>query len=713
MTKNISSQKITAFVIIISLLIAVILGMAIWDINFWPTDTKVFYFDATIKIPHLKHLSQIHDGVDKEKIRWLHGKELFLLAASFMQRLMNDFETLRPFIMVCLISICLSSLLIYRISRTYWGEGPALICWFAFTASMWPYIYILFAKHQPLGLVFFLLAIVSLQQTEKEKTRKLLYFLSGLCMGASFFSSSASAIYFPYYAAAFVYILQKSSQKEKARSKIIKDALVHGLLAFLGMIMVLAYVNWPHLVHNIKSFIEYVNISGSYNHFFYNQAFLQQWFLYSDVASVRGGLLWIIKYFFVIMPVLFPVYLLSVLYLIVRSIQTTDRTLRRRNIGMIVLSLSSPLMAEIIQAAQYGANYFPSMAGIIMLVGYCAYLVKGTDPFFFSFKKKGSVPFVIGMTVIGTIACLHLTVNAYAFVTDIYPCRMVTTFLSRKIKELNIEKLYTYRMNPHRNHFVMFLNPGIYKNMRLVPIEYIIQPEDGFIMVPPVTGDSIYIVSISTYMDFDDDVFLNELLRKGNLEDYALASFKTMANSRIWIHEEEILSYRNLILNHQFKENDVKGRVWILDGKKIFQHLKRNIPIKDYLDLDQQNIRNIGTKKRLYIYEGYTGRIGNPRSLKRLLARIYKVGNPTDSLIAYVYKVDEKQVVWVRLGEHFTSIPLSGETLSRSKEEGLGVFSFDPPLKLNRGSYFFLIYRTGEKDDENFYRILNSDLGML
>jgi hypothetical protein len=276
--------------------------------------------------------------------------------------------------------------------------------------------------------------------------------------------------------------------------------------------------------------------------------------------------------------------------------------------------------------------------------------------------------------------------------------------MSRKIEQLKIPKIYTYQMHPSRNNFVLYINPALYRKMRFSPIQFIIQPQKGCILVPPLTGNSLYIAATSTYTDFEDDVFLNELLHKKKLPDYAIASFKTLASSRIWLHEEEILSYRRLILNHKLPDDDVLTRVWLLDGQKIYDNFLLNIPNKDYLELYQENLRNIGTEIRLYRYEGHGIQMKNPKTLHQLVIPLYKKGDPKDSLIAYVYRIDDKQVVFVPYGAHFASKALPAEAISSDKE-GLVVFDFDPPLELNQEFYYFTIYRTGKPDDKNFYRI--------
>jgi len=708
---RLKSIPLSRYLIGLSFLITLVLGIAVWDINFWPTDARVYYFDAAIRLPHLEYLSQIHEAVDIEieRIYWLHGKEIFILCASMMQWFLNDFETLRPFILVCLMAVGLSSILIYFIARSYWGRGVGLISYFAFTASAWPYIYILFAKHQPLGLMFFLISVVLLQNSGRVKWGGVLWVLTGICLGLSFFSSTTSSLYFPYFFAAFLHFHIKESQESPGLAPLIRRGLIRAGYLLLGLFAVLLYVNWPHPLRNLARFFEYVRISSAHNHFFYNQPFLKQWFMHSTVADVRGGVLWILKYFFLIMPVLFPVYLASLGYLVSVAVRRRNRSFSITVGAMILLSLSSPVMAEIAQVAQYGANYFPSLIGIIMLVGFTV-PVLGSDE---RLRKLSPLKRRAVTALFAAAALSHGAISAHAFLTDIYPCRMVTTFLSRKIAGLNVPKIYTYQKHSQRNPFVMYLTPSLHDTVRFVPIEYIIQPEKSYILVPPTTGNSIYIASTSTYADFDDDVFLNELIRRGKLKDYAVASFKTLANSRYWLHEEEILSYRSLILGHDFRDNELLGRVWLLDGKKVFDHLKLNIPVMDYLDLHQEGIRKIGTRDRKYVFEGYTGKTKQTRTLTNLLARVYKVGDPRDSLVAYVYRLDDQQRVWVPFSDHFISEPLPAERISSDPKQGLGVFRFKPPLRLDPGLYFFVVYRTGSSDDENHYRIWSETLAMM
>jgi len=282
------SRNLLIPVILTSFLISIALAVSTWDINFWPTDARVYYFDATVELPKLQHLSQVHEIMDAQNVRWLHGKEILILCASHLQRLLNDTTTLRPFILLGIISFFFSSVLIYLIASRWWGAVPALICYCAWVTSFWPYVYILFAKHQPLGAAFFLMAVFIAQRAGQRPINMLMYLLSGVCVGLSLFSSPAASLYLPFFAAVFFYGQIVKREGWLAR---IKWILIDGVAVVLGILAVLIYINWPHVVTQLKGYWDYVHISGSYSHFYYNQPYLQRWFKEFNLSfhRVRGG----------------------------------------------------------------------------------------------------------------------------------------------------------------------------------------------------------------------------------------------------------------------------------------------------------------------------------------------------------------------------------------------------------------------------------------
>jgi len=692
---------------VISLLITIILICATWDINFWPTDAKYFYFEPTVQVPNLKYISQIHETFDQDRVRWLHGKEMFIISASIVQRILRDFETLRPFIIVCLFAVCFSSILVFLIAKNYWGQKPAFLCYFLVTFSFWPYIYVLFAKHQPLGMMFFLLSYYFMQISDRSWRGYILNVLSGGCLCIALFSSSIAIVYFPFYIIGFFRHFYVSYKKESQKGKSIKHAFYSVIAILLGFAALFIYFNYPNIIHNVKSYIEYVGISSEFSHFVYNQRVLQQW-IPIHLGNVRGGWLWVFKYFFLVMPVLFPFFILCNLFLVGRLFfkKSCTRKTVFTTIGIILLSWSQPLFAEIPKVSQYGANYFASFLGVVFLLGYASYVFKKEK-----FMERLALPVRRILSVFLLIlAVLYLGTNLYVFCTDIYPARMASTFLSRAIEDLNVKEVYTYRMHSQKTPFTEFLSPSLLKKITIKEINSIQEVNDGYVIIPPVTGDSIFVAATGFYNDYDKDIFLSELIRKENIDDYSVASFKTLAGSRIWPNEEEVLSYRFLILNH-FNEDIVKkGKVWLLDAKKYQEDISNNFPSKEYMFLLRNRIYNIGKKETVYTYKGFIQLVRRPHSFQRLRLLVHKVGNPQDELKAYIYKQDEgQQHLWVPFSEDFISKPIEGANLTNNPRGAIATFNFNKKLLLNPGLYYITIYRTGPRSDKDYYRIYSKN----
>ncbi len=701
-------DKLLSLVILISVLIGVSLAFATWNINFWPTDTEDYYIEAARNLPNLKYISQMHESLDQTRVVWLHGKEGYILTASWMQRLMNDVTTLRPFVVVNIIAVVLSAILIFLIIRNYWGLKVGFICWFLFATSFWPYIYILFAKHQSLGLCFFLVAVGLLHLSDRKWGKGFLV-LSGLSLCFSIYTSTASSLYLLYYIGALIWQVYTAQHKE-GDPEFFFSFLFAGFLSLVGFSLAFIYFNYPNIVYNVKSYLEYVEISGQYNHFFYNQPVLQQWISTYPMNNVRGGWLWVFKYFFLIMPVVFPVFLLCHIYLIRKCIQQRSQRLWFGTVAILGLGWSSPILAQLRGVAQYGANYFPSFVGIIVVIGYSIFVYLSLyDPQSLKDSKSYWTTKIVGTSIL----IFHVILNNYVFLSDIYPTRMVTTFLSNAIEKLGVQEIYTYRRHPQRKNVVDYLNPGLVKKLKFIAINHIYEPTQGYILVPPITGNSIYIAATSDYNDFDQDIFLNELVHKGNMNDYAVASFKTLAASRIWPQEEEILSYRYLILNQLSADIMEKGKVWLLDVQKLRQDMKKNFPPQEDFWLVSNEIKNIGTKRLVYIYKGNQINIRSPGTLKKLATRIYKVGQPKDSLRAFVYRVDTEQTVWVPYNEHFVSELVEAGEITNDSNGQIVQFNFTQPLPLSPGPYYFVIYRTGKRSDQDFYRIYKNQVAIL
>ena len=149
------------FVFVFATLIAVLLSWGTYDINFWPTDSYYPYVPTAAKLFDLPYLSKMHDLPTGEltKIN-MRGKEALILGIAIMQRLLKDTQSLFPNVLLLIVAVYISTILFYYIFKKLFDSSTGLLAAFLFSASFWPYMYVLQGAHQPLVLVNFLFSIL-------------------------------------------------------------------------------------------------------------------------------------------------------------------------------------------------------------------------------------------------------------------------------------------------------------------------------------------------------------------------------------------------------------------------------------------------------------------------------------------------------------------------------------------------------------------------
>lgn len=520
-------------------------------INYWPTDSENPYLPAAANLFQLRFLSEMHNVLYQGIIKVvMHGKEALILGIAIMQRILNDYQTTFPNVFLLIIAIAVSGILLYLIMRHIFSEHIGIIAFILFFACFWPYLYMLQGAHPPFALMNFLLAIFFLQRAQ---SRKEFYFLSGIFLGLLPFSSPAAVMYAPYYLAFFLY----QESKLHPGQKDIKQVWFCIRFIFFGFLAVFLLFTIPHPIHNTLEYLRFVNISRHSNNFAIYHNYLSQFFPVAPHLR-GGGIVWIIKYFFLIMPVMFPAYLLSAAYLFFRSF-------KKPLIALILLvCFSTPILVEISGVVQFGRNYFSWLPGIIFLICFAI------DDIFKKITDASSAPH--RKILIGLIAALllgHIISNFKAFFFEVLPSRMVTTDIYNwLIHEKNTNELFVYRRHPRYINMILFFNNPKYENkVYQWPINSIAEVKKGYILIPTVTGKTIWCECRER--DFNDDPALNELLESGEFNRYVVASFPSLSSSRLWTQEEEICTYRDLIVGDITDKDRQKGFAWILDAEKL------------------------------------------------------------------------------------------------------------------------------------------------
>lgn len=540
------------YVLIISTVIAVWLGKTTYYINFWPTDSYYFYIPTAANLFSLPHFSDMHHIPDPKSIGRvnMHGKETLILAIAVMQKILNDEVSLFPNVLVLIIAIYLSSICIFLILKEIFNEQTAFIGFLLFSGCFWPYMYMLQGAHQPLALMFFLLTVLCLQQARRYPS---FYFAGGICGGFLFFSSPTALIYTPYFLLYFFTgnPLQRRWPKKKKLVKILMSFLI-------GTGAVIFLFTWPDPAKVIHDFIQFVTTSQHFNHFnnyrHYISEYLPEPFTFDLPRPItfRGaGWVWIFKYFFLIMPVMFAFFLFSVVYLFKLSFQ------QRSLFVLLLICCSTPLAVETAQVCQFGRNYFSWLPGIIFLLAYTVFLIEATQ------KNRALLNRIIAVGI-----SAHILFNAWLFTTDVLPYRMFSNTVYQWLIRHKIKDLLVYTDHLNHPYTVSILNNPKYKErINFHGIKTIIQPVYGFILIPPASGKTIW--KDCAEEDFTGDPFWNELYASPRFHQYTVASFKTLASSRIWLQEEEICTYLDLAKGKISPEDLRKTQLHILDARQL------------------------------------------------------------------------------------------------------------------------------------------------
>ena len=546
--KNFSHTYYLNFILIFSLGITLFLSVATYYINYWPTDSHHPYIPAATRLFDQPFVSAMHEAVGFKLI--MRFKETLVLGIAIMQRLLNDFSSLYPNVLLLILAVNASTVLFYFIFKKFFDASAGCLAAMLFATSAWPYLYILQGAHPPLVLMNFLAAIFFLQY---GRFRKLFSCLSGLFLGLMIFSSPTSPVYLPYYLAFgayhFLFPLKKPDFKE---------ILIHAGCIGAGSLLIFLYFTLPHPLNYMHSFIDFLAFSRKGNDFILWKETLVKYFPIPD--GFRGaGWSWIIRYCFFITPVMFSTYLISLIYLAKKCKKNPWLS------GIILVSISTPICVEIIRVAQFGRNYFSWIIGIILGISTAFYYLKTEWIAWPAFRRK-----IIALSL-GVFLIAHMTHNGYLFFSDIFPSRMANTRIYDWFMDHDVHRVFTYKDHPRNKNTIMFLrNPKEKGELRFGGIKTIAQANNGYILVPPMTGKTIWNSCMDT--DFKNDPVLTALYQSGEFENYVVAAFPTLSSSRVWSQEQEVCTYRDLSLGQISADDRKKGYAWILDGQKIHKH---------------------------------------------------------------------------------------------------------------------------------------------
>lgn len=330
----------------------------------------------------------------------------------------------------------------------------------------------------------------------------------------------------------------------------------------LGISSVFIFLTLPNILSNLRGYYNYSVLARGCGHFrFYKDYFAKLG--KSIKENMRGaGMEWVIKYFSRISAFQFISYIFCLLFLIsALFFGALPKNINWEVIGIIFLSMSPIIWAELTRAPQIGRSYFPGLHGQLVLIAYTVMQIQNKIIF-------GSGQVIFWFLVSG-IVILSAIWNFNIFFSDVYPARMAVTRLVKKLKILRINKFYTYKTY-FNGAFVDTINDEDLKNFEVTYINSLneVKENNAYAVIPGISSKSFNMVS-TLGQDFRSDELLNRLIDSRKIQDCSVARFKTFGNSKIWVNEDEVSTYRYLILRDVSDEDRWRGYAWILDITKI------------------------------------------------------------------------------------------------------------------------------------------------
>ena len=325
----------------------------------------------------------------------------------------------------------------------------------------------------------------------------------------------------------------------------------------LGFALAALLLLLPNVVRSLAGYIEWWTDATVINHFLpYGDRFLNARIPF-DHKKNGVGWRWHPRFFLRMAPFLWGGFLCSIVLLIIEFLKEPSYSHFIGYFSLLCVSLSPIIWGEVTHAPQEARSYYPSVLGLLVLIGWSV-----------SVFDSSSILF-IGLT--GSFLLAALIWNIRMLVTDVWPARMSVLLLMKTLDRLNVKRLYTYD-TPFNHMFVSALPAEYMQRLEVCFIRTLSDISEGYVAIPATSEKGVTMVGNSVAVnrgDFRDDPIFNSLLDSRSINDVAVEMFKTENSSRFWVHEDQVTSYRDLILNEIFDEDRWRGNGWLLDVKKI------------------------------------------------------------------------------------------------------------------------------------------------
>lgn len=335
------------------------------------------------------------------------------------------------------------------------------------------------------------------------------------------------------------------------------------LLAGVGFVGIFILFMSPRFITNLKGLFTYWTICQWGGHFrAYTQHFAKRGMSFKeDMRGIGWG--WYPRFVWRVIPFhMVMMALLGSVALILSFQNHLVLTELGRSALVTLIGLSPWIYGEITGCTQFGRTYFPGFVGVLLCLGYWNWRIA---------TWLAPTTQILFLGTLGSLVTVSTLWNSWIFLSDVWPGRMAPTWLLRQLRRSGIREIYSYD-TCYNNSLLRALDPSDLNTLKIHWIKSLDDVEQGYVVVPCTSSKSVALESDKEAIangDFRADARLNALIDSRDIQKYAIAGFKTVGCSRMWVQEGEVPSYRDLILKEVGPEDRWRGHAWLLDASKL------------------------------------------------------------------------------------------------------------------------------------------------
>ena len=181
----------------------------------------------------------------------------------------------------------------------------------------------------------------------------------------------------------------------------------------------------------------------------------------------------------------------------------------------------------------------------------------------------------VAATAVMVAVMVQLVLSVKVFYEDVLPSRMAPGVLYKFLKNSNIKEFYTYN-TPYNNPLVKTMTYSYPDDFVVRYVKTMGEVKAGIMVVPGHSAKSVQMETTGYAIengDYREDPMLNKVYDQHTMEACALVKIRTMGSSKVYVHESEVTSYRDLILHQITDEDRWLAQAWVVDIARVHQML--------------------------------------------------------------------------------------------------------------------------------------------